>query len=50
MNTHKNARLAPFGRGAVVRQLMGGQRLSAVANVTPCSITPKHCSVLDLRC
>ena len=31
MNVHKNARSTPLGREAIVRRLMGGQRLSAVA-------------------
>lgn len=31
MNVHKNARSTPLGREAIVRRVMGGQRLSAVA-------------------
>jgi hypothetical protein len=31
MNVHKNARSTPLGREAIIRRLMGGQRLSAVA-------------------
>ena len=31
MNIHKNARLTPLGREALVQRVLGGQRLSAVA-------------------
>jgi transposase InsO family protein len=31
MNVHKNARSTPLGREAIIRRVMGGQRLAAVA-------------------
>ena len=31
MNVHKNARSTPLGREAIIRRVIGGQRLAAVA-------------------